>query len=141
MTVEREGYRQQEIRFRTEGTNTPSDDNARSTSGSGSLTIEVKPGMRISAEFHLTTAGVIAGHISDPEGRLAPNVSVELVKVSGNSIVYSPLPNKRASTDAEGKYRLDDVLPGEYFIEASQARFGPRYMNNGEAAMSGRPIR
>jgi hypothetical protein len=137
VTVKREGYSQQDVRLRIEETNSLQADNVRSSlAGSVSPAIEIRPGTRVTAEFQLTTAGVLAGRISDHAGE-ATNVNVELIKVHDNSVF--PSGTKSVTTDSDGKYRFDDVLPGEYFVRASLARFGPRYEAYGRISDTWQP--
>jgi hypothetical protein len=119
--VEREGYRLLEVAVRT-------DDPGSSATVSGALTLEVKADGRYHAEFQLTTAGVIAGVISDHEGQPAAGASVELITANGTE--FMPIA-KRVGADSEGNYRFDEVLPGDYRVEASLARYGPIYSVRG----------
>jgi hypothetical protein len=124
LKVDRNGYRLQGAIIRI-------DDNSSQVNGVREIPIEMKWRMQVHAEVRLTSTGVIAGRISDQERRAVPSASVQLIPMRDNGPVLTG-PEKRAVADAEGNYRFDDVLPGEYLVEASAARMGPRYAAGGE---------
>jgi hypothetical protein len=123
LKAERNGYRLQAAIVRI------GDDSAQ-VNGVREISIDMKARLQVHAELRLTQAGVIAGRITDQERRAVPSASVELIQMNGNRPVFTALP-KRVAADAEGNYRFDDVLPGEYLVQASVARMASRYFADG----------
>jgi hypothetical protein len=61
--------------------------------------------------------GAINGQLRSVDG--APAADVPIIV---EPVVFGSTPNLRARTDAEGRYRLDDVKPGRYRIIAATPR-------------------
>jgi hypothetical protein len=119
LKADKSGYRLQAATIRI-------DDDSVQVNGVREIPVDLKARMQVHAELRLTSTGVIAGRISDHERRAVPGASVELIQMNGNRPVFGAI-DKRVTADAEGNYRFDDVLPGEYVVQASMARMGPRY--------------
>jgi hypothetical protein len=119
----RNGYRLQAAIVRI------ADDSAQ-VHGVSEIPIDMKARMQVHAELRLTSTGVIAGRILDQERRPVSSASIELIQMNGNKVVPT-YPGKRVATDADGNYRFDDVLPGEYLVQASGSRMAPRYSADG----------
>ncbi len=73
--------------------------------------------------IRLERAGAISGRIFDSEGNPMPNVEIELLgdRVGGGRR-FSNVAVAFAQTDAVGTYRLDDLLPGQYYVRAHTGR-------------------
>jgi hypothetical protein len=72
------------------------------------------PALKISAHPAATTGSTLSGTITDPAGAVIPGATVTATNSSG-ALVGS------ATTDSRGQYRMEDLAPGNYRIEA-QAR-------------------
>jgi hypothetical protein len=72
------------------------------------------PALKISAHPAATTGSTLSGTITDPAGAVISGATVTATNSSG-ALVGS------ATTDSRGQYRLEDLAPGNYRIEA-QAR-------------------
>jgi hypothetical protein len=57
-----------------------------------------------------TTAGDIAGIVTDPSGAAVPNASVALKSLSNGS-------TQTATTNAQGYYRFALLAPGQYSVQ------------------------
>jgi hypothetical protein len=64
-----------------------------------------------------TTAGDIAGIVTDPSGAAVPNASVALKSLSNGS-------TQTATTNAQGYYRFALLAPGQYSVTVSAPGFG-----------------
>src|SRR5690349_707189 len=67
------------------------------------------------------TRNAIAGRVTDPSGAPAAGVLVTLVvrEQRGGTVVFHPADVRaRFMTDENGRYRIDAVSPGEYFVVA-----------------------
>lgn len=68
------------------------------------------------AHAQTTTSGTIAGVVTDPSGAAVPNAKVQLTNLGQGS-------SQEASTNREGAYRFDLLLPGEYSISINVSGF------------------
>jgi hypothetical protein len=67
-------------------------------------------------DFWLETAGTIAGVVLDEEGEPAPRAQVIV------GLPIAGLATTATKTDREGRFRVEGLLPGEYFVHATAAR-------------------
>ena len=81
----------------------------------GAPTIQMTNAASVRIEVRLSATSVVAGRVFDEDRRPIAGAKVELIP-AGQS----------ASTDSDGQYRFDDVLPGEYLVKASRARAATR---------------
>ena len=72
------------------------------------------PALKLSSHPAATTAPALSGTITDPSGAVIPGATVTATNSRG-VLVGS------ATTDSRGQYRMEDLAPGNYRIEA-QAR-------------------
>ena len=70
------------------------------------------PPRRATAQSQPDITGSISGTVSDTQGAPLPNIHVELIH-STSSIV------REATTNAQGQYALDGILPGAYKVKFS----------------------
>ncbi|WWR62634.1 carboxypeptidase-like regulatory domain-containing protein [Saccharopolyspora sp. SCSIO 74807] len=63
-------------------------------------------------DFTLAGLGAIAGTVTAPGGRVLPEVTVAVTDSGGNVIGST-------STDADGRYELGGLAPGDYVVVAS----------------------
>lgn len=81
--------------------------------------IQVTAGATVSLTETVVATGSIAGRLTNADGTPAGGVSVsaELVGATG-------IPQRNATTDADGRYRMDDTVPGDWIVGFS----GPRWI-------------
>ena len=72
--------------------------------------------LKISSHPAATTGSTLSGTITDPAGAVIPGATVTAANSSG-ALVGS------ATTDSHGQYRMEDLAPGSYRIEAQATGF------------------
>src|SRR5689334_2224339 len=68
-------------------------------------------------------SGALEGSVTDSSGGRIPGVSVKLREISTNRA-------REAVTNAEGTFRLPELTPGTYEVEAGKSGFAP-YKHSG----------
>lgn len=80
--------------------------------------LEVKPGRDLTnVEIVLAPGGTVEGRVLSPEGRPVPNARVSVAEPGSDA--FSAFSRVRATTDGDGRYRLDGVPPGPQTLEAT----------------------
>jgi hypothetical protein len=71
--------------------------------------------------FHMVTAGVLSGKVVDADGDPLRNFSVDATTSSGEPISVRRAPSRLQGgiTNDLGEYRIPDVPPGKYFVQAT----------------------
>lgn len=72
-----------------------------------------------SLQIGITKLGVVAGTVTDAEGRPVPGVNVVLYQTSIVSGRRSLSQSRNVATDDIGHYRLWNLSPGKYFLKAA----------------------
>jgi Carboxypeptidase regulatory-like domain/TonB dependent receptor len=70
-----------------------------------------------------TTAGAIVGIVRDPSGAVIPDATVNTTSAATNS-------RSTATTDANGRYVIDNLRPGRYSLEVAAKGFGSYKQEN-----------
>jgi len=78
---------------------------------------------RAGVKLRFLHSATISGRALDPHGDPAMGVSVTLLKPDRYLGERVLLPYRGASTNDRGEYRLDDIVPGQYYLRARQ-RYG-----------------
>ncbi len=79
--------------------------------------LEIKAGQDLTGlELVLAPAAEVTGKVLSPEGRPVAEAQVTLVEASEQP--YPSFSSLRASTDADGQYRIDGLPPGKRTLEA-----------------------
>jgi hypothetical protein len=87
-------------------------------------TFEVSEGTTTTGIVTMFPLGVIEGTVSDDMDRPVANANVVALKYSYQGGVKTLLPSdsfSKVTTDAQGRYRIDAVKPGLYYVRASSA--------------------
>jgi hypothetical protein len=74
------------------------------------------PALRISSHPAATSGSTLSGTITDPSGAVIPGATLTATNSNG-ALVGS------ATTDSRGQYRMEDLAPGNYRIEAQATGF------------------
>ena len=91
------------------------------TSNRPPATLKLASGdVRYGITFRLRPLGSISGVVFDPEGDPFPNVPVRLLKSGWQRLKPSWQDVMSSSSDDRGRYRFQDVVPGEYVVMASR---------------------
>ena len=77
---------------------------------------ETRAGVRL----RFLRSATISGRALDPHGDPAIGVSVTLLKPGRNLGERVLVPYRGASINDRGEYRLDDIVPGQYYLRARQ---------------------
>lgn len=85
--------------------------------GVSAVTVELTEKTCAGSDFILSSDNSIAGRVLGPGGAPMPNVCVELFTAAkAESDPYGRISD---CTDAEGRYKLEEVPPGKYFLVAN----------------------
>ncbi len=98
-------------------------------------TFEISEGATTSGIVTMFRLGVIEGTVSDDRDQPVADANVVALKYSYQGGVKTLLPSdsfSRVTTNAQGRYRIDGVKPGLYYVRASSAKsvFPPAYYPN-----------
>ncbi len=81
--------------------------------------VNLKPGAHEVIAFRFRRPAVIRGQVLTPTGRPVPGATVEVVTTKsefrGRRVVEAGL---GSSTDAEGRFRIEKLVPGRYLVRA-----------------------
>jgi hypothetical protein len=81
--------------------------------------VNLKPGAHEVIAFRFSRPAVIRGQVLSPTGRPVPGATVEVVTTKsefrGRRVVEAGL---GSSTDAEGRFRIEKLVPGRYLVRA-----------------------
>ena len=81
--------------------------------------VNLKPGAHEVIAFRFRRPAVIRGQVLSPTGRPVPGATVEVVTTKsefrGRRVVEAGL---GSSTDAEGRFRIEKLVPGRYLVRA-----------------------
>jgi hypothetical protein len=92
-----------------------------STSNRPPGTLQLAAGdFRYGITIRLRPLGSISGVVSDPDGDAVPNTQVRLLKATSERFKPAYGNERWANTDDRGRYRFQDILPGQYLIMAAQ---------------------
>lgn len=91
--------------------------------------------VRSGITFRLRPLGVISGVVLDPEGDPLPNVPVRLLKSVWERLKPAYSSDMWTNTDDRGRYRFQDVVPGQYVIATTQY-FVPALLTQPDVAAS-----
>lgn len=89
--------------------------------------------LRSGITFRLRPLGSLSGVVYDPEGDPLPNVSIRLLKAVFDRLKPTYENEGWANTDDRGRYRLADVLPGQYVLMAAE-QYGRALLTRPELA-------
>src|SRR5215204_3313122 len=64
------------------------------------------------------TTGAIGGKVADPQGAVIPNVTVTITNLGTNKVTT-------VTTSEDGEYRVTNLEPGTYSVEAASGNFAP----------------
>ena len=64
------------------------------------------------------TTGAIGGKVADPQGAVIPNASVTITNLGTNKVTT-------VTTSEDGEYRVTNLEPGTYSVEATSGNFAP----------------
>ncbi|MEV0130514.1 carboxypeptidase-like regulatory domain-containing protein [Dactylosporangium sp. NPDC050688] len=81
--------------------------------------IQVTAGSTIPLAETVVPTGSIAGRLTNADGTPAAGVGVFAERLE-----YDGIPSRNATTDADGRYRMDDVVTGDWIVGFS----GPRWI-------------
>ena len=76
--------------------------------------------IRYGITFRLRPLGSVSGVVLDPEGDPVPNAQMRLLKAAWERLKPAYRDERWAGTDDRGRYRFQDVLPGQYLVMAAQ---------------------
>ena len=79
---------------------------------------ESEPGAK-TVEISLVRLGVVAGTVTDPGGQPLRSVTVALFRTPVTNGRRTLVPDLSTATDDQGHYRLADIAPGNYLLEAA----------------------
>ncbi len=89
--------------------------------------LSVGPGQELKdLDFRLIRGGVISGTILDEDGEPLSGVRVEALARQYFRGRLQLTPRGLATTDDRGQYRIFNLPPGRYYIQASRSGFGDR---------------
>jgi len=107
--------------------------------------VNLKPGAHEVIAFRFRRPAVIRGQVLSPTGRPVPGATVEVVTTKsefrGRRVVEAGL---GSSTDAEGRFRIEKLVPGRYLVRARLPAsvdaplnfvYAPRTTTSGQATL------
>jgi hypothetical protein len=77
---------------------------------------------RPSVKLRFLHSATISGRVLDPHGDPSRDVAVTLLKPGRNLEERVLVRYRGAATNDRGEYRLDDIVPGQYYLHAEQPR-------------------
>ena len=87
--------------------------------------LTVRPGQELKGlDFHLIRGGVISGRVVDEEGEPLSKVQVQVLARQYLRGQVRLIPRGRDSSDDRGEYRVFDLSPGRYYVQAVLPSFG-----------------
>jgi Carboxypeptidase regulatory-like domain len=94
----------------------------------------------LAGTFVQAQTGEIVGRLLNQEQKPASGVRVSVITIpdSGTTTPVAPTLVRSAVTDGEGKYRLDEIPPGRYYVTAGLVDFPTYYP--GTALISGATV-
>jgi hypothetical protein len=92
--------------------------------------------VRYGITFRLRPLGAISGVVFDPDGDPLPNAQIRLLKATWERLKPTYGIRMWASTDDRGRYRFQNVLPGQYLVMATQP-YAPALLIQPEAVAGG----
>lgn len=96
-------------------------------------TVTIPPGEKVEFTVRLWRASRVSGIVEDADGNPIPKVAVELMSESWQGgmrgLTTRTLPVIR--TDENGAFSYSGVLPGRYYLRATQANLTPEMMRAG----------
>src|SRR5215510_11917759 len=78
------------------------------------LTVDVVDRGCVARDFYVQANGQISGRVFDEKGNLLPNIKVDIISAEDAQDV-SPT-GKWRFTDSEGRYKIDWIPPGAYYL-------------------------
>ena len=110
----------------------------KSPEGQGAV-LALEPRQKLSdLVFKLIRSSVISGRVLDEDGEPMPRVTVQALRLSYHEGQKQFLPEARAETDDRGEYRLFDLEPGGYYLNASAAN-GALVFDTSRVIFAGEP--
>jgi Carboxypeptidase regulatory-like domain len=85
--------------------------------------IVVAPGQQVATDFALVPSGFIAGRILDEDGTPFAGAAVDALVTRTESGTDTLLSVSTSQTDDRGEFRLFGLVPGQYYISASDPAF------------------
>jgi hypothetical protein len=76
-----------------------------------------------SAFAQSTVTGAISGNVTDPQGSVVPNATITVTNIGTNNATT-------VTSNADGGYRVSNLQPGTYRLEASVSGFAPAKAEN-----------
>lgn len=96
-----------------------------SAAGQPPVPLTVREGQELKdVDFRLIRGGVISGTVIDEDGEPLSNVQVQALLRSWSRGQSRTMPRGFASTDDRGNYRIFNLPPGRYYVQAIQRSFG-----------------
>lgn len=100
--------------------------NQSSIGGLGTSMLTVQPGEeKNNADFQLLRGGVIAGTVLDEDGEPLRRAQVSAMSRRFSRGQAQYMPAGSAGTDDRGQYRIFDLTPGKYVVQASSRGYVP----------------
>jgi hypothetical protein len=94
--------------------------------------------IRYGITFRLRPLGSISGVVFDPDGDPLPNAQIRLLKATWERLKPAYGNRMFASSDGRGRYRFQNVIPGQYLVMAAQP-YAPALLVQPEAAVGQNP--
>ena len=83
------------------------------------VSLTVRPGQELKdLDFHLIRGGVISGRVLDADGEPLSGVQVQVLARQYMRGQVRMMPRGGSSSDDRGEYRIFDLPPGRYFVQA-----------------------
>jgi protocatechuate 3,4-dioxygenase beta subunit len=104
--------------------------------------VNVRPGQEIKdLNFKLIRGGVISGAIQDDEGEPVVGAGIQVLARNYRRGMPSVNPIGLATSDDRGQYRVYNLTPGRYYVQATARGFAPMVSGPlGEESLSFAPI-
>ena len=95
----------------------------------------VDAGLTTAVSFHLARAAAVSGQILSPSGSSRAGARVDLLRLVRGTPYPVFADVKTAETDADGRFRLSPLHPGEYYVRANP--YGPAARNHTDIYYAG----